>query len=483
MKVFLTTTLPYANSTAHVGHTLEFVQADAISRYLKDNGHDVLFNVGLDEHGMKVYQQSLDQGVEPKVILDKLTDVWKEFCSKFLIEYDSFYRTSDSTHHEGAQAFWNLCQENGFIYQKTYKGKYCVGCESFKTEQDLIDGKCPDHSTLEIKETEEENYFFKLSAFREQLLEDLKTDNNLLGEATKFLQPQTKMSELIGLIDGVEDVSISRLSKNLPWGVPVPNDPEHTMYVWTDALTNYFIAAGWLSNPEEFEERWSNCIQICGPDNLRFQAVLFQGMLKSVGLPGTTKLLVHGTILDENGNKMSKTVGNVVDPIAQLEKYGLRAVRYYILAGISTFQNSSWSEKDLVNLHNSDLANDYGNLLSRVIHLLDKQEIKLDERLVTQEFVDTILEYVEAASELFDKYELKLGLQKLNAIFNYCNKYITTAEPWKNKDVAPVVLNNLVWVFRSVSQRYDPFIPGLTVDTWRWITTRNKTPLFPKLTF
>lgn len=481
-KIFFTTTLPYANSVPHVGHALEFVQADAICRYLRSkNNVSLNFNIGLDEHGLKVFQTAEKLGVDPQTFLDDLTVQWKKFCDKFVISYDSFYRTSSPDHHLKVKEFWNICLSNGHIYKKTYKGNYCVGCESFKTDQDLVNGKCPDHASLEIKETEEENYFFRLSSFKEILLEELKSENTLLNESVKFLQPQSKMAELLSLIDGVEDVSISRLRKNLPWGVEVPNDPEHTVYVWFDALINYLVAAGWGSDADRFEDSWSNSIQICGPDNLRFQGVLFQGMLKSVGLPGTTKLLVHGTVLDENGSKMSKSVGNVVDTIEELEKYGLSAMRYYMLAGLNTFGNSSWSRKDIELLHNSDLANDYGNLLSRVIHLLDKQNILIDETLVHEDFQHTVLDILLEATNLFDRFELKLGLQKVNEIFKYCNKYITKAEPWKNKEEAPIVINNLVWVFRHVAEVYEPFIPGIWIDTCSWIEFKSKEPLFPKI--
>jgi methionyl-tRNA synthetase len=473
MKIFLTSTLPYNNSQIHVGMGLEIVQADSITRYLKQKGYDVFFNTGLDEEGLKIYQKAKSLGKDTQTFLDEMAETWVEAFKKLLIDYDVLYRTSNHPKHaDGVQKFWKLCEDKGYIYKKLYKGKYCSGCESYKTDQDLIEGKCLDHFTLDINEVEEENYFFRLTSFKEALFEDI--NNSKIK-----LQPQSKMTELISLIENCSDVSISRLRSQLPCGVEVPDDPEHTVYVWFSALCNYFISAGWPD--DNFKDNWQNVIQLFGNDNLRFQGVLFQAMLKAADIPCTSKLLMHGTVLDEKGHKMSKTVGNVVDPIIEIEKYGLRAVRYYILAGLNTYQNSPWSSSDLITLHNSDLANDYGNLLSRVIHLLDKQDIVINESIVQESFKKNILNIVDESTELFDNFELKQGLQKLNQVFKYSNKYITQEEPWKNKETAPVVVNNLVWVFRRVAELYEPFIPGVWVDTCVWIAQKNKEPLFPRI--
>jgi methionyl-tRNA synthetase len=286
--------------------------------------------------------------------------VWLDFCDKFQIKYDSFYKTSDKSHHDKVQIIWNRFVERGDIYKKYYSGTYCLGCESFKIEKDLVDGKCQDHPTTPLQLIEEENYFFKLTKYKETLLNwiDLNPD---------FLQPQYKIEELRNIINSSEDISISRLKENCPWGISVPNDSDQIIYVWFDALLNYIFAAGYLT--EDF--KWDRVIQICGPDNLRFQALIFQSFLESEGIKKSDKLLVHGTILDKDGKKISKSIGNVIDPFDQLQKWGLDAVKYYSLAGLSTYSDSNWNEDELVRLFNNEICNYWGNLVARTLQLDD----------------------------------------------------------------------------------------------------------------
>ena len=475
-KFYLTTTLPYVNAELHIGHALEFVQADTIVRYFRNKlgKENVFFNVGTDEHGQKIYNKAQEEGLELKTFVDKYAQRVMDFCKLFNVEYDNFYRTSDPKHHEYAQVFWNKCNENGDIYKKEYTGLYCVGCERYLTEKELVNGKCPDHHIAPEKKTEE-NYFFKLSKYRDHLLK-------WLDENKEFVKPAYKMDELKKFISEMEDISISRLRENLPWGIEVPNDPTQMMYVWFDALTNYAIAVGYGSDEERFNKWWGP-VQTCGPDNLRFQGAIWQGMLASAGLPQSEKLLVHGMVLGSDGTKMSKTVGNIISPFEQEQRYGAEIVRFYLLTGITTYDDASYKEGDLVNMYNSRLANNFGNLLNRVIHLANAKEVEMNnEEKVEKEFKDTVDGYAKEINSLYENYELYLAGEKIDQLADFGNKYITKEEPWsKDVEAAGVILNNLSYLLKHVIASYSPIIPISTEKAQTSLINLEKVILFPKI--
>ena len=454
------------NSVPHIGHAFEFILADAISKFLKTKT-DVHFNVGLDEHGLKVWSKSKELGISPEEHIENLTKVWLDFCDKFQIKYDSFYKTSDKSHHDKVQIIWNRFLDRGDIYKKHYSGIYCLGCESFKIEKDLVDGKCQDHPTTALQLIEEENYFFKLTKYKETLLKwiDLSPD---------FLQPSNKVEELRNIINSSEDISISRLKENCPWGVSVPNDSNQVIYVWFDALLNYIFAAGYLT--EDF--KWDNVIQICGPDNLRFQALIFQSFLESEGIKKSDKLLVHGTILDKDGKKISKSIGNVIDPFDQLQKWGLDAVRYYSLAGLSTYSDSNWSEDELVILFNNELCNDWGNLVARTLHLVDIKSIS--SNLVPNDFIDNVDKLVSEVNNLWSLFKVRDALQKTNEIVKIGNKYINDEKPWSNVNYN-IVLSNLYYLIKEVNKLYYPVFPDKCDETSIAILNKKKIILFSKI--
>jgi methionyl-tRNA synthetase len=351
-----------------------------------------------------------------------------------------------------AQKFWNACKDNGDIYKKEYTGLYCIGCERYLTEKELVDGKCPDHHIVPEARTEE-NYFFRLSKYREPLLKWLEENNT-------FVQPAYKTEELKKFIEEMEDISISRLKEKLPWGIQVPDDPDQMMYVWFDALTNYAIAVGYGTDEERFKEWWP-ATQICGPDNLRFQGAIWQGMLASAGLPQSEKLLVHGMILGPDGTKMSKSVGNVISPFEQEQKYGAEIVRFYLLTGIPTYDDAAYKEDDLVNEYNSRLANNFGNLLNRVIHLANAKEVELNNaEKVVKEFKDEVDNSVNEINKLYESFELYSAAEKIDQLADFGNKYITKEEPWsKTKEEAELVLNNLSYLLKHVIQEYSYILP------------------------
>lgn len=490
-NLYVTTTLPYSNANPHIGHTLEFVQADVIVRYFRNKfGKDkVWFNVGTDEHGLKMYKTAKKNGKEPQEYVDEFAEKWKEFCEFLQIDYDTFYRTSDKSHHEGAKKWWLKSKENGDIYKKKYTGLYCVGAEEFVTEKDLIDGKCPDHDAEPIV-VSEENYFFRLSKFKEQLLKYYEENPNTLI-------PKRKFAELKNWIENMQDISISREKKNLTWGVDVPDDDEQIMYVWFDALTDYINV---LDNPENFMretdrseslikqkgiENWWPAIQLFGPDNLRFQSAIWQGMLASFNLPQTKRLLNHGMVLAEDGTKMSKSKGNGVSPFEQIEKFGVEAVRYYLIYGISTFGDSPYKEEELVNLYNANLANNFGNLLNRVIHLANSKESQInnfDE--VDKEFKSKIEDLRLQAHEFIENFELQKYAEKINEISTFGNEYITEKAPWSkeiSEDGRSSILNNLNYLLKTVSELYVPIIPNSANKALKMLENREKGVLFEKI--
>ncbi len=477
-KFYITTTLPYVNDEPHIGHALEFVQADAIARYFRTKlgNENVFFNVGTDEHGLKIWRKAEEEGLDIKEFVDKYAQRFKDFCKLFFVEYDNFYRTSEDSHHKAAQKFWEKCDEKGDIYKKRYVGKYCVGCERFITEKELIDGKCPDHGTVP-EDRNEENYFFKLTNYKTELLDWLKNNPDVL-------KPKQKKVELKKIIEEIEDISISRLKENLPWGIEVPNDPGQVFYVWFDALTNYVNVVGFGSDEEKLNEWWP-AVQIFGPDNLRFQGAIWQGMLSSVGLQHTEKLLEHGMILGSDGRKMSKTLGNIISPFEQEEKYGAEVVRFYLLTGISTFSDSAYKEDDLVNLYNSRLANNFGNLLNRVVHLANSKEVEINnEETVEKDFKKKVDHYKKEIEALYNDYEIALASDKVDELADFGNKYITEKEPW-NKELeqkeSAKILNNLSYLLKVVIQYYYPIIPNSSEKASLALNNRESIILFSKI--
>lgn len=466
-NIFITTTLPYPNAEyPHVGFLFESVLADFLNRFLKSKGFNTFFNTGLDEEGLKIYQKAKSLCLTPQEYLNIVAPNYIEFCKKYHIEYDNFYRTSSERHSKRVQDVWLQLLEKGDIYKKKYYGKYCVGCESFKTDKELIENKCQYHTNIDIELVDEENYFLNLSKYKEEVLNWLNSNPII---------PQIHIKELINFINEYDEISVSRLRKNCPWGTIVPNDEEHTIFIWLSALTNYFIAADdWIG--------WNNCdvIQLYGVDNNRFQAHIFQSILSAIGYKHSHKMLIHGTILDKNGKKMSKSEGNVIDPIEQLEKFGLDAVRYYALAGLNTCDNSAWDEEKLINQFNSEICNDWGNLVSRVLHLIDS---KINGSIIdpTEEFKDFVDRFENNEIEsCWEDFRIKDGLQKTNDLVKYANKYINDEKPWSLENPEQV-LSNLFYLIGTVKQIYDWIFPHRKEEISEALRNKKKVILFTKI--
>ncbi|KKU65037.1 MAG: methionyl-tRNA synthetase, methionyl-tRNA synthetase [Candidatus Amesbacteria bacterium GW2011_GWC1_47_15] len=348
-KFYITTTLPYVNADPHIGFAMEIVEADAVARLHQQMGEEVIFNFGTDEHGLKIYRKALEQGKEPQDYADEYAARFDNLKKALNLSYNYFIRTTDMHHKSAAFEFWKRCKANGDIYKKNYRVKYCVGCELEKTNSELVDEKCPIHPNLEIEIIEEENYFFKFSKYQQPLLDFYKKNPD-------FVIPEGKFNEIKSFVQsGLEDFSISRLKSKMPWGIDVPGDLQQVMYVWFDALINYISTLGWPEDRQKFTDFWPG-LQVAGLDNLRQQSAIWQAMLMSAGLPNTKQIFIHG-FMTVNGQKISKSLGTSIDPIAMADKYGTDAVRYFLLAKVHPYDGSDFSYDKFEEAYNSDLAN------------------------------------------------------------------------------------------------------------------------------
>jgi len=429
---YITTTLPYINSTPHIGHCFEFVLADVIAEYHRLNGN-VFFNVGIDEHGQKVYQKAVDEGYgDTQKYCDVLADKWKQFCILLKINYDNFYRTTNSKHKENVLRFYKELTEKGHIFKKEYEGKYCVGCEAFVTNKESIDGKCPVHKT-DLVFTKETNKFFDLSQFSDLVID--------------VLVDKSKSLELKNIIQDKFDLSITR--QNVKWGINTGEGD--VFYCWAEALLCYSLAIKYYEDKEYFNNYWSNSLIICGKDNLKFQAWILQALLLANKIPQTKEILVHGHILDADGEKMSKTNGNIIDPVEQVKKYGLDAVRYYLIFGLNTLSDSKYSEAELVHKWNNDVVNGLGNLILRLLHLINLRLIILDEKTLSENANDRIQNNSIKIKNAFESYNFKDVGTLLNGIIFDLNKRITVERPFdKNCNNYSEILNELYFELKNI---------------------------------
>lgn len=365
---YITTTLPYVNAVPHMGHALEFVQADCLARYHALLGDEVFFNTGTDEHGIKVYRKAQEAEKETQAYVDEYAATFKKLLERLdLYPELHFIRTTDAHHKAAAQEFWRRCKATGDIYTKNYQVKYCVGCELEKTDSELVDGKCPLHPTLEIEFINEENYFFKFSKYQTSLLD-------LYARRPDLVVPDFRFNEIKSFVaQGLEDFSISRRKDKMPWGVAVPDDDSQVMYVWFDALINYISTLGWPEDEAAFEKFWGiipspKALQIAGKDNIRQQAAMWQAMLISANLPSTRQIVIHGFITSQ-GQKMSKSLGNVINPLEIVDEYGTDALRLFLLRHIHPFEDSDFTMEKFKESYNADLANGLGNQVARIMRL------------------------------------------------------------------------------------------------------------------
>lgn len=475
---YITTTLPYVNARLHLGHALEFVRADTIARYKKLNGYTVFLNTGTDEHGLKIFEKAQESGLPVQDFVDQNFEAFKESIQIFGIEQDlvHFIRTTDEKHIKKAQAFWQKVYDNGFIYKKNYEAKYCVGCESEKTDSDLNEnGFCPDHDGIPLQIINEENYFFKYSAFTDKLL-DFYTNN------PHFIVPEFRFNEIKAFVErGLQDFSISRLKEKMPWGIPVPNDDAHVMYVWFDALTNYINT---FDNKSDFEQFWLNGTptQYCGKDNTRFQGAMWQAMLMAYFLDDkhcSKQIVVNGFVTGPGGVKMSKTLGNVIDPKEIVDEYGTDALRYFLLKEIASFEDSPCTMERFRECYNAGLVNGIGNLTSRILTMSSNYGISLTD----EEFATTYYPQQIADIEQFDIHKF---LHTVWESLSHLDEYISKNEPFKkikiNEEGAKQDVHYLLLNLFKASLAIEPMMPE-TAQIIQNLIKENKKPtqpLFPR---
>ncbi len=472
---YITTTLPYVNAEPHLGFALEIIQADVVARHYAAKGAEVVFNTGTDEHGVKIYRKALEQKKDPQAYVDEYAAKFHVLKETFNLSYTHFIRTTDAKHKAAAQEFWMRCFNNGDIYKKQYQVKYCVGCELEKTDSELVDGKCPIHPKYEIELINEENYFFRFSKYQEPLLK-------LYKKQADFVQPTYRLTEIRNFVAaGLQDFSISRLKSKMPWGVQVPNDPDHVMYVWFDALVNYISTVDWPQDEKTYKKFWPG-IQVAGKDNLRQQSAMWQAMLLSAGLETSKQIFIHGFITVD-GQKMSKSTGNVIDPIALAKQYGQDAVRYFLLREFPFDADGDYSAKRMNERYTADLANDLGNLASRLSNMVAQYcEGKVEEQKSKHAAIS------KAVHADIEAFKFELALQKIWSVVVDGNQTIDREKPWvlAKSDILKTkeVLTSLVADLRLVAELLAPFLPQTAqklADHFGAETISKMPPMFPRL--
>ena len=456
-KFYITTAIAYVNAAPHLGHALEFIMTDAIARYKRLIGYDVHFLTGTDEHGVKIYNTAKKEGIKPGELVDRNAEYFKGLKKLLNLSYDDFIQTTDRERHWPAcQKLWKKLAENGDIYEQEYEGLYCEGCELFMKETELVEGKCPIHRTAPVP-SKERNYFFKLSKYSDKIVE-------LIESGQLKLIPESRQAEFLNMAkEGLTDVSFSRPREVLPWGVDVPGDPDQVMYVWCDALTNYISAVGYAEETEQFKKYWPADVHTIGKDIVRFHAGYWIGMLLSAGVQLPKSILIHGFIT-HNGEKMSKTLGNVVDPVMMAEKYGTEVLRYYLLREIPTGRDGDFSDELFVERYNSDLANNLGNLVNRVHTLISRNEITdftFDRSF--EAYKKEVDETWHKYSACMDTYDLHEAIYHVWKLLDFCNKKMEDEKPWSliktYREEGVAVLSNILEILRHVTILISPFIP------------------------
>jgi methionyl-tRNA synthetase len=460
-KFYVTTPIYYVNDVPHIGHSYTTIAADVLARYHRGKGDDVFFLTGTDEHGAKVAESAAAAGKTPQEFCDEVSARFVGVWQKMNISYDKFIRTTDPAHVAAVGDFLSRLQDAGYIYKGDYTGLYCVGCERYYSRDELDDGKCPLHAK-ECELVSEETYFFKLSEFSGRILEDIETGRFLI-------EPPERKNEIVSFLkmEGLNDLAISR--SKVEWGVPLPFDPTHTTYVWADAFLNYITGIGWPADPETFDRFWPADIHLMAKDILRVHATIWPAMLMALDMPLPKKLVVHG-FFTVDGKKMSKSLGNAIDPAVISNTYTTDGLRYFILREFGFGQDGDFSETRLIERYNKDLANDLGNLVSRVMAMAEKY---LDGAVGTpgpkterdDELIDACIRAAKARDEALDKAGFNEALNAVWQAVSEANRYVDATAPWnldKQGDTVRLgqVLYNMIEAVRIIAGLIDPFMPA-----------------------
>lgn len=479
-KFYITEAIPYVNAKPHIGHALEFIQADTIARYHRLLGEKTLFLCGSDENALKNVQSAEKAGIPVQEFVDKNAKLFEDLTKKLHVQLDIFQKTSSPNHYKASQKLWKLCDKSGDIYKKSYKGLYCVGCEEFKTKSELTEKEeCIEHPGKKLEEVEEENYFFRLSKYQEQII--------TLIESGKFdIVPDFRKNEVLTFLKGgLQDFSISRSNERAKnWGIPVPGDPNQRIYVWFDALIVYLSGIGFAWDEKTYKHWWPPEVQVVGKGITRFHAIYWIGMLLSAGLSLPEKLFVHEYIT-VNGQKMSKTVGNVIDPLDMIEKFGAEALRYYCLAKISPFADSDFSEDKFLETYNADLANGLGNLVSRIAKLCETANYtEMGSTTEISAHMMQLEEYGNALAQFRFNDALNFIWKKIAAL----DTFIEQEKPWQLiKEYKPHikdVLAHMIDQIQEIAGLLEPFMPETAKkieEQFKGPKVTAQKPLFPRM--
>lgn len=476
-KFYITTPIYYPSANFHIGHCYTTIAADAIARFKRLLGYDVFFQTGTDEHGAKIAQKAAEAGVTPKEYVDKIIENAKDLWQSLDISYDYFIRTTDESHKKSVQAIFKQLYNQGDIYKGKYKGLYCVPCESFWTETQLIDGKCPDCGR-EVKEVTEEAYFFKLSKYQDKLLDLYEKNSN-------FILPISRKNELVNnfIKPGLEDLCVSRTS--VKWGIPVDFDPKHVIYVWIDALSNYITSLGYPNKDSElFKKYWPADIHLVGKEITRFHAIIWPALLMALGIDTPKQVFGHGWLII-NGGKISKSLGNYKDPREYISSYGIDAVRYFVLREVPFGADGTFSEEALINRTNADLVNNLGNLVNRTVSMAHKYfNGKIENKKISENYDNELKEAVnnldKVLIEKMDGLKINEALDELFEIFRKCNKYIDESTPWvlakeeDKKDRLETVLYNLLESIRVATIYLQAYLPDTASKIFKTLNTDKK---------
>ena len=469
---YITTSIVYTNAPPHIGFALESIQADVVARYQRFLDKEVLFLTGTDEHGAKVSKAAEKEGKSPKEFVGEISRKVRDLKEILNLSNDDFIRTTDQKRHWPAvKKVWLRLKENGDIYKKKYKGFYCSGCEAFVTKKDLVNGKCVIHQlTPEI--IEEENYFFRLSKYSKEIERAIKRDEIQII-------PQSRKNEILSFIkQGLEDVSFSRPRKDLKWGIPVPGDESQTIYVWADALTNYISALGYENESLEFKKYWPADVHCIGKDILRFHAAIWPGMLLSLKLPLPKIIFVHGFIT-VGGQKMSKSLGNIVDPFELVKKYGTDAVRYFLLREIPPTEDGDFTYEKFEKRYNSDLAKGLGNLVARVLTMAEKTGY--EPRAKSQEFQNAMEKTWKSYRKALEEFKFNEALIAIWDLIGFCDRYIEEKKPWEKSEKQSLIISDLLFAFEEIAQLLKPFLPETSEKISQQLKVGKGKPLFPRL--
>ncbi len=451
-KFYITTAIDYVNAQPHIGHVFEKLIADCIARWKRIQGYEVFFLTGTDEHGIKNQKAAEQLGLSPEEFVDKMSKEFYKLKELLNLSISFFIRTNDKrVHYPVAWDIWKKLAENGDLYKKKYTGYYCSGCEAFLKKEDLRNGKCPYHGK-EPEIIEEENYFFRLSKYAEQVAELIEKDE------IKII-PEARKREILSFIkQGVEDISFSRDKSRVYWGIPVPGDESQVIYVWCDALVNYLSGIGYVYDPEKFKKFWPADVHVIGKDILRFHALIWPAILLSANFALPKTILVHGMVTS-HGKKMSKSLGNVVNPFEYIEEFGYEALRYYLLREIPTLEDGDFTRENFIKCYNADLADNFGNLVRRVFLLAKKFFACVPKGERDEELWKKMEEHIENYKKEMENFRLNLACAELWKIFSLLNEYLNEKEPWKREEERENVLRNVLEALRVSAILLHPFLP------------------------